>query len=100
MGDEWRENPQHENGTNPPHQVDVGDLDKRLEEIKRTVVQGANEAQQRIRRVVDRAGEYWQKAQTPVAPHEATSEEEQRIRQLAYMWSNENWRIARALGTY
>src|SRR2546425_11426920 len=100
MGDEWRENPQPANGTDQPNQDDVGDIDKRLEEIKRTVVQGANEAQQRIRRVVDRAGEYWQKAQTPITPHQTSSEEEQRIRQLANMWSNENWRIARELGSY
>src|SRR6266581_4521345 len=100
MGDEWKENPQPANGADQPNQDDVGDIDKRLEEIKRTVVQGANEAQQRIRRVVDRASEYWQKTQTPITPQQASSEEEQRIRQLANMWSNENWRIARELGTY
>src|SRR6266487_5255747 len=100
MGDEWKENPQPANGADQPNQDDVGDIDKRLEEIKRTVVQGANEAQQRIRRVVDRASEYWQKTQTPITPQQASSEEEQRIRQLANMWSNENWRIARDLGTY
>src|SRR6266705_1248265 len=86
MGDEWKENPQPANGADQPNQDDVGDIDKRLEEIKRTVVQ--------------RASEYWQKTQTPITPQQASSEEEQRIRQLANMWSNENWRIARELGTY
>ncbi|MFL5626154.1 MAG: hypothetical protein ACJ788_11230 [Ktedonobacteraceae bacterium] len=97
MSDEWEQNPQP--GTGAPGQDDI---DKRLEEIKRTVVQGANEAQLRIKRVVERAGDYWQQAQTVTTPtpHQATSEEEQRIRQLANMWSSENWRIARELGTY
>ncbi|GAC1380199.1 MAG: hypothetical protein NVSMB33_06000 [Ktedonobacteraceae bacterium] len=97
MGDEWGQNPQSEAGTNQPNSADI---DKRLEEIKRTVVQGASEAQLRIKRVVDRASGYWQQAQTVTTPQQATSEEEQRIRHLANMWSAENWRIARELGTY
>ncbi len=97
MSDEWEQNPPP--GPGAPGQDDI---DKRLEEIKRTVVQGANEAQLRIKRVVERAGDYWQQAQTVTTPtpQQATSEEEQRIRQLANMWSSENWRIARELGTY
>src|SRR5438105_14704344 len=81
-------------------QSNSGEMDKRIEEIKRVVTQGANEAQQRIKRVVGKAGEYWQQTQTPPTPHEAASVEEQRIRQLANMWSTENWRVARDLGTY
>ncbi|HET7637176.1 MAG TPA: hypothetical protein VFK47_00405, partial [Ktedonobacteraceae bacterium] len=95
MGDEWEQNPQP--GTGTPGQDDI---DKRLEEIKRTVVQGANEAQLRIKRVVEKAGGYWQQAQPVTTPHQASSDDEQRIRQLANMWSSENWRIARELGTY
>jgi hypothetical protein len=97
MGDEWEQGPQPE-----PDQPYRDDMDKRLEDIRRTVVQGANEAQQRIKRVVDRASTYWQQAQTPVSPspRQTSNEEEQRIRQLANMWSNENWRVARELGTY
>lgn len=98
MGDEWTQDPPPQPEVGQPNNRD--DIDKRLEDIKRTVIQGANEAQQRIKRVVDRAGEYWQQAQTPVAPHQATTDEEQRIRHLANMWSAENWRVARDLGTY
>jgi hypothetical protein len=97
MGDEWEQGPQPEPG---PGQPNRDDMDKRLEDIRRTVVQGANEAQLRIKRVVDRASTYWQHAQTPVTPRQATNEEEQRIRQMANVWSNENWRVARDLGTY
>ncbi len=97
MGDEWGYEPQDQPGTDQPNRDDI---EKRIEEIKRSVVQGANEAQQRIRRVVDKASEYWQQAQTPLTPRQAISEEEQQIRQLANMWSSENWRVARELGTY
>src|SRR2546421_11901953 len=96
MGDEWKHNPQAEPGTGQPNQDEV---DKRLEDIKRSVTQGANEAQQRIKRVIDKASGYWQQAQTIPTPRQASSEEEQRIRQLANMWSSENWRIARELGS-
>src|SRR5437763_4328044 len=97
MGDEWEQNPRPEPGAGQPNQ---DELDKRLEEIKRTVTQGANEAQQRIKRVIDKASGYWQHVQAPTTPRQATSEEEQRTRQLANMWSSENWRIARELGSY
>ncbi|HET8911829.1 MAG TPA: hypothetical protein VFN23_10220 [Ktedonobacteraceae bacterium] len=108
MSDEWGQNPNTEDpnsnpftrfnqGKNPMNQED---LDKRIEEIRRTVSQGATEAQIRIKRVVDKASEYWQQAQTPPTPQHASSIEEQRIRQLINRWSTENWRVARDLGTY
>src|SRR6202022_2049480 len=46
------------------------------------------------------ASDYWQQAQTVSPPRQPSSVEEQRIRQLANIWSNENWRIAKDLGTY
>ncbi len=97
MGDEWERQPPPGAGT--PGQDEI---DKRLEEIRRTVVQGASEAQLRIKRVVEKANDYWQQAQAQPTgtPRQTANEEEQRIRQLANMWSNENWRIARELGTY
>jgi hypothetical protein len=96
MGDDWEQNPRP--GAGQPNQDEI---DKRIEELRRTVVQGANEAQQRIKRVVDKAGEYWQQTRTSPEPaREAKSVEEQRIRQLANMWSIGNWRLARDLGTY
>lgn len=76
------------------------EIDKRLEEIRKAFSQSANEAQQRIRRVVDKAGDYWQQAQTAPTPRQATGLDEQRIRQLANLWSNENWRVAKDLGSY
>lgn len=76
------------------------EIDKRLEEVKKAFTQSAGEAQQRIKRVVDKAGNYWQSAQTQPTPHQATSPDEQRIRQLANLWSNENWRVAKDLGNY
>ncbi len=95
MGDEWEK--RSYGGTGQPNQEDI---DKRIEEIKRAVTQGANEAQTRIKRVVDKASEYWQQAQAAPTPRPSTTVEEQRLRQLANMWSNENWRVARDLGTY
>src|SRR5258706_4414999 len=95
MSDESEQNPQP--GTGTPGQDDI---DKRLGEIKRTVVQGANEAQLRIKRVVETAGGYWQQDQTVTTPHQASSEDEEGIRQRVNRWSSENWRIARELGTY
>jgi hypothetical protein len=98
MGDEWEQGPGTGSG-----QPNFDDIDKRIEELKRTVVQGANEAQQRVKRVVDKASEYWQHAVTPSetpTPHQSSNLEEQRIRQLANRWSNGNWRVARDLGTY
>jgi hypothetical protein len=105
MGDEYRENDNYNYDPHTHEQKDgfqgsSDDLDKRIEDIKRLVVQGANEAQQRIKRVVDRAGGYWQQSQTAPMPHQPSSVEEHRIRQLANMWSNQNWRVARELGTY
>ncbi len=97
MGDD-REQRDSDFGTGQPGREDI---DKRLEDIKKAVSQGANEAQQRIRRVVDKASDYWQKGQTaPTPPRQAANLEEQRIRQLANVWSNENWRVARELGNY
>ncbi|HLI08346.1 MAG TPA: zinc finger-like domain-containing protein [Ktedonobacteraceae bacterium] len=84
--------------------VNQDEIDKRIEDIKRLVTQGASEAQQRFKQVVSRANEYLQQAQTaptpPPTPKEAASVEEQRIRQLANTWSNANWRVARELGSY
>ena len=103
MGDEWSQGAQEPQPQQPETgQPGQGDVDKRLEDIRRNVVQGANEAQQRIKRVIDRASGYWQQVQTPTVantPHPPTSDDEQRIRQLANTWSMENWRIARELGT-
>ncbi len=93
MGDEWKEGP--DSGW-PPQD----DLDKRLDEIKRKVMEGTAEAQQRIKRVVDRAGTYWQQSNAPLQPRQATSAEEERIRRLANSWSLGNWQLARELGTY
>jgi hypothetical protein len=95
MGDEYQQDP--DNTTGQPHQDDI---DKRVEEIKRVVVKGASEAQERLKRVVSKASDYWQQAQTTSTPRQPTTVEEQRIRQLANMWSTENWRVARDLGTY
>lgn len=94
MGDEYQQDP---NNTGQPNQDDI---DKRVEEIKRVVVKGASEAQERLKRVVSKASDYWQQAQTTPTPRQPTTVEEQRIRQLANMWSTENWRVARDLGTY
>ena len=89
---------ERESGSNGEQPRD--DMDKRIEDIKRVVTQGASEAQQRIKRVVDKASDYWQQAQAVPTPRQAASVEEQRIRQLVNMWSSENWRVARELGTY
>ena len=42
------------------------DLDKRIEEIRRKVIEGTSEAQMRIKRVVDKAGEFWQQTYSPL----------------------------------
>ncbi len=75
-------------------------IDKRIEEIKRLVVQSANEAQQRFKRVAGRANQYWQQASTAPAPQRSSNMEEERVRQLANVWSSGNWQIARELGNY
>src|SRR5260221_13895606 len=97
MGDEWEQDNGSEPGSGQPYQ---DDLVKRIEEIRRKVIEGNSEAQQRIKRVVDKAGEYWQQTNTPPVPRRATPVEEERMRHLANMWSLGNWQLARDLGTY
>ena len=75
------------------------ELDKRIEEIKRVVVLGANEAQLRLKKAVNKATDYFQQIQTSSPQYRANSAEEQRLRQLVDGWSTENWRVARDLGT-
>src|SRR5579875_1457582 len=75
-------------------------LDKRIEDIKRLVIQGASEATRRFSRVAERANEYWQQANAVPQPRRSSTMEEERIRQLANMWSSGNWQIARELGNY
>lgn len=72
----------------------------RVEDIRRVVIQGASEAQQRLRRLVNKANDYWQQAQEMPMPRQAENVEEQRLRQLANEWSNSNWRVTKELGTY
>ncbi len=93
MGDEWQQGP--ESGW--PSQ---DDLDKRIEDIRRKVIEGTSEAQQRIKRVVDKASGYWQQTNAPLPPRQAASAEEDRIRRLANTWSLGNWQLARELGTF
>lgn len=99
MGDEYGQDPDATNSGQPdPNNQD--NIDKRIEDIRRVVTKGASEATQRFKKVVDKAGDYWQQAQTVPTPRQADNVEEQRIRQLINLWSNENWRVARDLGTY
>jgi hypothetical protein len=93
MGDEWGREYRANDTTSQPG---PDEMDKRIEDIKRV----ANEAQQRLKRVAGKANDYWQQAQVTPTPRQPISVEEQRIRQLANMWSNENWRLAKDLGTY
>jgi len=96
MGDQWDQDPKNNTGG-----LSQDDIDRQLKEIKRVVTQGASEAQVRLKRVMDKAGDYWQQVQSPPAtPRQASSVEEHRLRQLVNEWSNENWRVARELGTY
>src|SRR5258708_12763414 len=97
MGDEWEQGNGSEPGSGQPYQ---DDLDKRIEEIRRKVIDGTSEAQQRIKRVVDKACEYWQQTTTPPVPRRASTVEEERMRHLANMWRLGNWQLARDLGTY
>ena len=97
MGDEWQEGPDPETQSSRPTQ---DDLDKRIEDIRRKVIETTSEAQQRLRRVVDKAGTYWQQSNTPLQPRQPSSVEEERIRYLANSWSLGNWQLARELGTY
>src|SRR6266567_1608196 len=101
MSDENGQDPYNHYEGQPNPNMSQENLDKRIEDIKRVVVQGATEAQQRIKRVVDKANEYWQQTQAPPpAPRQSSSIEEQRLRQLTNTWSAGNWRVARDLGTY
>lgn len=86
MGDEWNRDPN----------AGRDDIDKRIEDVKRILSQG----QERVKRVIDKAGEYWQQAQTTPTPRTSSSIEEERLRRLVDLWSNENWRVAKDLGTY
>ncbi len=97
MADEWEQGSEPESGSWQPNQ---DDLDKRIEDIRRKVIEGTAEAQQRIKRVVDKASEYWQHSTTLPEPRRSSSVEEERIRHLANMWSVGNWQLARDLGTY
>lgn len=97
MGDEWKEGPDPET---QPGGFPQDDLDKRIEEIRRRVIETTAEAQQRIRRVVDKAGTYWQQSNTPLQARQPSSVEEERIRRLANDWSMGNWQLAKELGTY
>ena len=90
-----------ESQTTPGDQpLNQENIDKRIEDIKRIVVQGANEAQQRLKRVAERANEYWQQANAMPEVRRSTSMQEERIRQLANVWSSGNWQLARELGNY
>src|SRR5258708_1125182 len=102
MGEEWNQDPRSDGPETPgaggiPPQTD---LDARLDTIRRTVVKGAGEAQQLLKRVIDRPGGYWQQGQVTRRAQQAGRGEEEGIRQLTNAWSNENWRVARDLGTY
>lgn len=94
--------PQTPQGQGEPEVQPLGqeNIDKRLEEIKRLVIQGASEATRRVSRVAERANEYWQQANTPLEPRQSTNTEEEHVRQLANKWSSGNWQIARELGNY
>jgi hypothetical protein len=76
------------------------EIDKRIEDFKRVVAQGASEAQLRLKRAVNKASDYFQQVQTSPVQYRTSSIEEQRLRQLVDSWSTENWRVARDLGTY
>jgi hypothetical protein len=75
-------------------------IDKRIEEIKRLVIQGASEATRRVSRVAGRANEYWQQANVTLEPRHSSNIEEEHIRQMANKWSSGNWQIARELGNF
>ncbi|HEY3992169.1 MAG TPA: hypothetical protein VGM01_04725 [Ktedonobacteraceae bacterium] len=71
-----------------------------IDKIKRLVVQSATEAQRRFTRVAGRATEYWQQASSVPEARRSSNMEEERIRQLANVWSSGNWQTARELGNY
>jgi len=97
MGDQWDNDPRSTGGGGLPNQDEI---DKRLADLRRVVTQGANEAQTRLKRVFNKANDYWQQTQSAAAPRQPGNVEEQRLRQAINSWSNENWRVARDLGTY
>ncbi len=75
-------------------------IDKRIEDIKRLVIQGASEATRRVSRVAGRANEYWQQANATLEPRHSSNVEEEHVRQMANKWSSGNWQIARELGNF
>lgn len=97
MGEEWEQDPRKNSG-----QPDQDNIDKRIEDIRRRVTEGAGEAQVRLKRIFNKASDYWQNTGQSLSPtpHQPGTVEEQRLRQLVNNWSNENWRIARELGSY
>src|SRR5579863_8030864 len=97
MGDESQQGPGPDTQSGWASQ---DDLDKRIEDIRRKVIEGTSEAQLRLKRVVDKANTYWQQTNTPLQPRKPSSTEEERIRHLANTWSLGNWQLARELGTY
>ncbi len=128
MGEEWQQNPgynpqdgrESEDSSDPaetpqdapnseessetqsgdPQPFSQENIDKRIDEIRRLVIHGASEATRRFNRVAGRATEYWQQANSQLEPRRSSNMEEERIRQLANMWSSGNWQIARELGNY
>jgi hypothetical protein len=95
MGDQWDQDPHSNTG-----QQNQENIDRQLEELRRKLTQGATEAQLRLKRVVNKANDYISQAQVTPTPHQSSNIEEQRLRQLINAWSNENWRVARDLGSY
>ena len=95
MGDQWGPDPRYNSD-----QANQENIDKQLEELRRKLAQGATEAQSRLKRVVNKANDYISQAQVTPTPRQASNVEEQRLRQLINAWSNENWRVARDLGSY
>ncbi|GCF10589.1 DnaJ-like cysteine-rich domain-containing protein [Dictyobacter arantiisoli] len=99
MSNEWNQDPDKSNN-NAGNRLNQDEIDKQIRELTRVVKQGANEAQVRLKRVVNKASDYWQHAQSAPTPRQASSLEEQRLRQLINDWSSDNWRVARELGSY
>lgn len=89
-------------GAQEPQDIPVAQpfSQENIDRIKRLVIQGASEAQRRFTRVAGRANEYWQQANAVPEPRRSSNMEEERIRQLANVWSSGNWQIARELGNY
>ncbi|MGH2506041.1 MAG: hypothetical protein ACRDHZ_01250 [Ktedonobacteraceae bacterium] len=87
-------------GEPEPQRFGQDNIDKRIEDIKRLVIQGASEATRRVSRVANRANEYWQQANATLEPRQSSNVEEEHIRQMANKWSSGNWQIARELGNF